>query len=97
VPANFPKSFFLVLEEGEREDYFQELGGEVCLAASFKSGGLERDSNPCNTGGFRLRNWTQGMRFLEFKIYDSQTMQCYKNNSDNVVGLARCVFALENL
>ena len=95
APANFPAKFFVVVEEGEREDYFFGLG-DVCLGASFVESGASLDDMPCNATGFRLRNWTRGARSLDFYIFDSQTLAKYKNAS-NVVGYARCVVSYERL
>jgi len=93
-PAKFPKNFFLVVSEGERVDFFQGLGN-VCLGGSFKNYGAELDEIPSKLG-FKLRNWSQGIRFLDFYIFDSQTMVKYINESAKV-GYARCVLSYDRL
>lgn len=88
VPANFPNAFLVISENGERRDFFQELG-HVCLAGRFSNNGIELDKSK----SFVINNGSTGSHYLDFFVYNAKTMQLYENRSPNV-GLARCMLTL---
>ena len=88
VPVTFPNTFIVISENGERRDFFQELG-HVCLAGRFAKDGTEVDK----TKSFAVNNGSTGSHYLEFFVYNAKTMQLYENRSANV-GLARCMLSL---
>lgn len=90
VPTNFPNSFIVISENGERRDFFQELG-HVCLAGRFANNGIEPDK----TKSFLINNGSTGSHYLDFYVYNSKNMALYENRSPNV-GLARCMLTLSN-
>ena len=90
VPTDFPNSFIVISENGERRDFFQELG-HVCLAGRFTNNGIEPDK----TKSFLINNGSTGSHYLDFYIYNAKNMALYENRSPNV-GLARCMLTLSN-
>ena len=88
VPATFPNAFLVISENGERRDFFQELG-HVCLAGRFTNNGIEVDKSK----SFVINNGSTGSHYLDFFVYSAKTMRLYENQSQNV-GLARCMLTL---
>lgn len=86
---DFPEKFYLLSEEGIRDDYFDDLG-EVCIAGSFVSKG-EADSN-VTSSGFVLHHWTPTSTSLEFLVY-SWDLQLFKNVTGRD-GFVRCTLAV---
>jgi len=82
--AEFPNNFIVVSENGERSDFFQELG-YVCLAGSFGDRGLRIDKSKI----FSLKNWSAGSHYLDFYVYNKKNLKIYTNDSETVTGLAR--------
>lgn len=88
VPVGFPNSFYIVSEQGERRDYFQELG-HVCLAGKCTKEGTEWDK----TRHFFLNNGSTGSISLDFYIYNVKNLVLVENTSGNA-GFARCTMSL---
>ena len=88
VPVKFPNSFYIVSEQGERRDYFQELG-HVCLAGKCTKEGTEWEKNR----HFFLNNGSTGSITLDFYIYNVKNLVLFENTSGNA-GFARCTMSL---
>ena len=88
-PAAFPEKFYLISEDGDRYDFFEDLG-EVCLAGSFATGGAPEAG--IASSGFVLPHYSREPRTLEFRIY-SWDLQLFRNTSGRDA-LVQCTLAV---
>ena len=82
--ADFPDKFYLLSDDGERDDHFDDLG-RVCVAGSFGSKG----ETEVGGSGFVLTHYSREPRRLVFHIY-SWDLQLFKN-AKGYDAFARCV------
>ena len=88
--AVFPEKFYLLSEEGDRYDFFEDLG-EVCLAGSFATSGSAPETG-ITSSGFVLPHYSREPRTLEFRIY-SWNLQLFRNTSGRDA-LVQCTLAV---